>query len=441
MRNYLAAALFASAALNVYLPGISFAGFNLYGFRVLVVVTVAAISFGRLSVGTSLFSAGSVRSLLVTVCALLLWGFISMIWSESIEAGTAELLAVFFFATFAVVMLFLTRSTNYSIQTVLVGWISAFAVTTPVAAWELITGTHLPSAWSLNSPWYATAGRVASTFRNPNDYASFLVVLLPFALLGLAHSKNALRRFLFAGVALLGLILVLITASRLGLVAYIVVALYWLWIRRRPEVAFSYVLLLPLGLILAVAYFTSFGVSQLGGVFNRFGNIGYELQNAGSAEIRLNMALNAIAALIESYGFGIGAGAFEAWISSGAAPYDVGRIVNAHNLWLEILAQYGIVVFCLVVWWLYGCFRVAKASLTSDRPNVSLMSATLLCLLLAYVLAGFGSSSFLSSTINTMCVGSIAVLSAAIETATPRQPRRRIARAGGRGIRPTRSSS
>jgi O-antigen ligase len=70
--------------------------------------------------------------------------------------------------------------------------------------------------------------------------------------------------------------------------------------------------------------------------------------------------------LIDSFGFGVGANAFKDRINTDES---IDFLVDPHNLWIEILSQYGIVIFLafsIAFFWVVG--RLIKKAL-KDKKN------------------------------------------------------------------------
>ena len=62
-----------------------------------------------------------------------------------------------------------------------------------------------------------------------------------------------------------------------------------------------------------------------------------------SIAIRLNMVRNGLHFLARTWGRGVGVGNFEAWIEQGA-PYNTEKALNPHNWWIELSAEFGILI-------------------------------------------------------------------------------------------------
>jgi len=86
-----------------------------------------------------------------------------------------------------------------------------------------------------------------------------------------------------------------------------------------------------------------------------------------SIKIRTNLAKNAFAFFLGSYGFGTGAGSSEHYMAHEGL-YDTSGVTNVHNWWLEILVEYGVWVFAGYVM-LYGGLLVGVLRIRAASSN------------------------------------------------------------------------
>jgi teichuronic acid biosynthesis protein TuaE len=69
------------------------------------------------------------------------------------------------------------------------------------------------------------------------------------------------------------------------------------------------------------------------------------LVSNNSIAVRINMIRNGAIFILRTWGMGVGAGNFEAWIEAYAV-YDTMEFLNPHNWWIELPTEYGILVAC-----------------------------------------------------------------------------------------------
>ncbi|MGI9030920.1 MAG: O-antigen ligase family protein, partial [Ilumatobacteraceae bacterium] len=115
-----------------------------------------------------------------------------------------------------------------------------------------------------------------------------------------------------------------------------------------------------------------------------------------STSIRENLILNGWQFFVETGGMGVGAAGFESRIESGAFDHPLfGRATNPHNLWVELLSQYGLVGITTVVLILFLAVRAAAPLRRPSRFGVAYATA-----LVVYVLAAMTASSYVNEPVS-----------------------------------------
>jgi O-antigen ligase len=121
---------------------------------------------------------------------------------------------------------------------------------------------------------------------------------------------------------------------------------------------------------------------------------------------RVNLFLAGIDMTVSTYGLGVGGGNFSYLMARGYSELWTRDIVDPHNWWIEILSQYGVLVFALYVGFLV---YVALFSLRASRGEGSL-PRFLLPFVLAFVLSGFANSSYVLQPTNWLFLGTILMM-------------------------------
>ena len=394
-----------TAGLGQYLLPLNFGGISIYAYRLLVAVAVPAILLVvrlQLRVGTP----GWV--FLSAMYFWLAWGCLAVTWSPDAAAGMAEVVTVAFGLCAVVVLIVAPSARAQVIDDLRRGWVLAYLATAVVAIWELRSGRHLPGSWVDTAPAYAQRGVVLSTFGNPNNYAAFIVLAFPF----LSWSVGVSRGFARVGYLLLAAstpIMLVLSGGRLAMLA-LVVEMGVVLLTRGKGIR-SLVLLAGAGVLLVVV--TSVALHLDPRTLDKILRVRAELQGGGSASIRLNLAKNGLIFLRDSYGFGAGPASFEKRMATGDALFPTERIVNPHNFWVEIVSQYGVLVFGAF------CFALAFSALTIWRANSSAMlspnqvwgRAATLAALSGYIFAAAENSRFIPQPINWILLGSVIAVS------------------------------
>lgn len=229
------------------------------------------------------------------------------------------------------------------------GWVVAGIVTCAIALVEVITGRHLPG--------YVTdaAPDPAATFGNPNSMAVFLVMSVVWVTP--VHSAGSAVWRAATWLLVLGSApMIYLANARLSLLvwALVVVVVVWGGLRRsRHRLAGLALAASPLLVVVALL-----------GVIPVLADYSGEIATPGSSGgVREQLTRQGLAFAFEHGGLPTWPGSFEALMRAEGDLQGSGGLVNAHNIWVEVLVQYGIVSLVLVLGWLCAC-AVAGKSMT-----------------------------------------------------------------------------
>lgn len=121
-----------------------------------------------------------------------------------------------------------------------------------------------------------------------------------------------------------------------------------------------------------------------------------------SNSVRKNLLLNGLDYLKKSNYMGLGAGGFQASNLLKLNKYPDNEVVGAHNFMIEILSQYGVIIFAMLmsvfIWILFALFQAFKRRLWDEKHFL------VLWLLITLVFMGNANSTFLSLPINWFLV-------------------------------------
>ena len=325
------------------------------------------------------------------------WALIGALWAPE-GAAAFKAATVFAFAAmlFAMLRWWADRWRDQVVGALVTGWRVALLGTALVAAWELATGSHLPTDLASNEA--DVAGVVLSVFRNPNDYGAFLALAIPLCL----FPAGRLRSF-SVPIALGSAGLLVLSGSRFGLLAVGlagVVAMvrfrhrWWTAPSTWVVVAggtIGFVGLVAVGAKIAAKFTALF-------LPGAFGNT--------SAGTRVALIGYGRWAAITTCGIGLGGGGYEVMTTAGDVPIHVrGGDVNPHNMWVEVVSEFGVVGLVLVLILLGAIWGRLR------RRGVPEPAATVLWAALAsYVVAVCTPSSYLASPVNWMFLATVSVL-------------------------------
>jgi len=242
----------------------------------------------------------------------------------------------------------------------------------------------------------------------------FLVLTLPVLLATLDNLRAQLARTALIGFILLLAFLSVLSTSRIAIYGFLITGIVYLF--RRPRLtAIDMISIAFVGGLLALLPVTQRLFSLLTSIDPRYATT---LLVQGSTLIRLNLAIIGIDMLVSTSGFGVGGGNFASTLDATreySHLYTTG-IIDPHNWWIEILSEYGLVMFCLYfgfLWVLYLRHRaVVRARIRPSLRHLPLF-------LLAFFLAGIGPSSFVNLSWQWLYV---AIMVIATSSATGARP-------------------
>ncbi len=195
-----------------------------------------------------------------------------------------------------------------------------------------------------NPPW---SGRITSFLSHYNGTAAYLNMVIPFCIALARRGKDQFSRVLGASCFVLASIAVLLTQSRGGLIAYVAVLLIAAWLLPETRAArFRWITL--------VLVFSAAGALVAGLIFER-------LSGVDSYTEFTRLAIWAGAGLLFAGNpiLGVGYGNFKTALAS-AIPVPEGSMLDAHNLYLELLAETGLAGFLAFAWLIVTFLRYAR---------------------------------------------------------------------------------
>jgi len=376
------------AVLGPHLGGVEAFGVTFFPYRiaVLAIALTSLVLLPRLPWTRNRYMA----YYLLIGCAWTVWALLGVLWARSQIAALRGAFAVAFgFLAFLAVANLESWKAD-ALRWLVRGWVAAAGVVAAVAIWELVTGNHLPGTWFASRPRVPRT-IIASTFDNPNNLGVFLLATVPVLLHALENARAlAVRTSLLVFIAFV-LVMSVLTTSRVAVYGILLIgALYLL---RRPHITKSDVVTgLILAALLVIIPATNRLLTFLASIDPRFVTT---LILHGSTLIRLNLFQIGIDMTTTSFGAGVGGGNFSVILANTHtySDYFTSGIIDPHNWWIEILSEYGIIIFsayCIFLVLLYFRQRAArKKHLTPAIHHLPLF-------FIAFVLSGAGPSSFVN---------------------------------------------
>lgn len=326
----------------------------------------------------------------------LAYGLISLFWAICMIDAVRQIVFILIGISLVYfVVLYLRNLKHYQIIQML--WVAALAVVIAIGYWTIITGQHLPVA-----KLYGRIERIPSAvFTNPNDLGSYLAISLPFLMLYIKYGQKVAVKLASTIGSILALFLLVATGSRMNYLALFCGICFWFFFlsaKRERLIGITAFLAVFIVIILLPVFFQGdqvspfiFGFNKIEGLFLLLTEEGQEMDiSTGS---RINFFLSSFRYLLDTYGFGVGAGNAEYYINNYQYYYTYGYS-NLHNWWLEIAVNYGLFILAGFIYYylslIVNLFRMRKQF---SLPSEIMISEALLLSLVIFFFAAMSPSS------------------------------------------------
>ena len=343
-------------AIIILLSSLAFGGLYI-GFGALQYSRILAIVFAPMLL-SKITKCNYVKPLLIFTLFVILYGSISLLWTPNPSKGIEELLYyIVHFLLFFEILVF-SKYANNAFKSVSWGWILSLSITLVIALWEITTGEHLSNSLDFGDTFYLGGGDfivrryAAVTFYNYNSYVTFICMSLPFVFYTILNKTSKVNFLYVVGVILLSASMILFNGSRGGLLSLSVV--FFIYFFNSPNKKN----VIPVFLILACVFLMYFGNNMLGVISHRSSEGGLVKDDA-----RMQIYSNVLNVFIDTLGLGTGMGGLHLWMSK----FSNDNILAVHCMPLEILAQFGFIIFIIFIIFLTKLFF--KSFKVKDFPR------------------------------------------------------------------------
>jgi len=279
---------------------------------------------------------------------LALWlgyAFLSLLWAASKTDAIRHIIFLFMGISIIFFIVYYFRDLD-QLKRFYWLWLLVFIVLIPVGIWEVTSGAHLPVSKLTKETRHWVIFAPTTVFNNQNDYAAYLVVSLSMILAWIRYSRNVFKRFFIGFLFVAGIWLLILTLSRSCYIAFLMAVSFWfLFLLKFTKKVKAFVVT---GLFVLAIYNLLPGqvapvVTEAISQIKSLQTISFG-QNYGSSSltVRSELIKGSLYSLVDSAGFGVGAGNIENYFKS-SPNYKAAS--NVHNWWIEILANYGIFIF------------------------------------------------------------------------------------------------
>jgi len=388
--------VFFTGFFGVALFPIDIGPFMLFPYRIFLLFLWFIFGLHILIKRKIVFAQSQIKWYFLLLCFWLGYAVLSLAWAISKEAAVRDI--IFLFMGFLVIFF----STYYfrakkDLQILYNLWLAVFGILILIGFWEHLTGYHLPVSGYFHETRTWIKFRPTGVFHNPNDYATFLALSIPFGI-GIIRYGNKKYLRIFGLCNILGAFyLIVASGSRANMIAVLF------------ELIFIFMFLLnikrKLKLVITVGFCIVFLFMFLPGPLQEFFSqtteelnsvVSQTEQMTDSVGVRMNLVRNGLLFLYSTAGFGVGAGNSEYYMAH-FAQYNTAGILNPHNWWLETLIDYGILVFVGYIIFYIGIIQnLWKVYRKKQTVKEKMICEALLVSLVGFFFASISSSSIMA---------------------------------------------
>ena len=246
---------------------------------------------------------------------------------------------------------------------------------------QYITGSYETTKWTDTKLFTDIAGRIYSTFQNPNVFGEYLLFLIPLSLAMCIIAKEKLHKAVYGICTVAALGCLVLTYSRgcwLGLIAGM--GLFLILLYRKT--------LIP---IVLAAPFSLLVIPQ--SILNRFMSIGNLKDN--STAYRVYIWRGTVDMLKKMWPTGVGLGNYSYELSYAPYAYNAIMAPHSHSLYFHQLSETGI--FGFLVFILLAFFTLKQLFMVYKRPKskeLQVLSVALISGFSAFLIQSFFDNTF-----------------------------------------------
>ncbi len=391
----------------IILPGPKIMGITITLYRVFIPIIFLLCIYRELRYKSSIKISKLMLCAIFVLMFMIVYGFGAMMISPYVPAsnGFKELLSLLYSIMIMFCAWYFCR--NDDDRTMVKALCFFLIVVVILSLAEYYTGYHFSTSRFMYSPKQAkiipglnmckSAPMVASTgiFYNENDLCAFLVIFMPFLfMLGGKLSKHTVK-YLFC---LLILALIVFNDATICLAAFAVALLAYIlsFLNLSKIKHFRNVMFVLMAFIVVLPFISPIIMSVIDGISYKFNSLS---NSRSTLAIRIITSLRSIETAFDSYGLGIGPAAFTDYFS---VHYPNNYVYAPHNFLFEVLSEYGVINFTLVVTlWIVLIIKLIK----QYRRTKEQILAVLIAAMLSFCLACLAPSSFIGYSYTWLLVG------------------------------------
>ncbi len=394
--QYLLYLTIISAFPGAYVMSVEIGSIQLFPYRYLLIL-LCLIFIARIYANSWLLNVSKikVRIYLKYLAIWMIYAFISIMWAA--DKGEAARNIIFLFTGILVIffMVFYFNNLNY-LKWLYITLLLIFVALLPIGIWETVTGNHLPNAGLFGIERLDLAFMPSTFFRNPNDYAAYIAITIPMFLVWVRYHEKLLGRTIGLLMIIMGLWVLLMTMSRSSYIALFMGTGFWLIFMLQLKSKIKVVSVVTALLILLALAIPGKIQDSLTLVGEQVSSLSSVYADDDAPDVRKNLIKNGLYFAVQSVGFGVGAGNVEYYMENSSI-YPVGRTINIHNWWAEILVNYGVFIFVgYVILYVTLVLNLWRAYKKVINRTEKMICEALLVGLVSFFMASISSSSIIA---------------------------------------------
>jgi teichuronic acid biosynthesis protein TuaE len=310
---------------------------------------------------------------------LLLWigyGVISLLWVRSLMVGIKYL----FLLGLGILFVFLAVFTFTKVTRLY--WFYAIWMMMTVLLLVIGLINHYGQIQLPTSTLYGASehklGFPTAVFYNQNDFATFLTISFFFYL---ATAKNSKRMWVKTSCLFLGglcIYIISLTESRASLLAVVVGLTVYLLLLLPPLFKKILMGIGTAGLVLGLVVMANTLADR-------------DLDDPSSNAVRVNLLKNTFHYVLDTFGFGVGAGNIPFYLEHEPV-YDTHGVFEVHNWLAEIVGNFGVLVLLGYIT-MYGYLFSSLYQFYREREQHKALFEALLTAIIAFLVASISPSS------------------------------------------------
>lgn len=402
-----------SLAGGSYMLNFKLFGIDVYAFRIFLGLHILLLFLNKDIV---LYNSNFSKTVFFFLIFWILYGTISITWCSDVRLAIHEVIYLIIGLISYVYLYSLSQYFKINFKELLLkNWIYGLIPIFIFSLIEIQSGIHLEGNYlnSLTKLEFLHANNFipVATFDNPNNLAIYLSLSLVFLAVLIRQGKSL---FFFSMLFCVNFYLIILTGSRIGIIFSFsllsIIAIIHLKTFLLVEMKTLY--LKTIGAILLFLLLFLFNstdkvnrseiekrIQLLSEYHNSIKNdYGTNAYDSLSVNVRKNLVYSGLEFASSTYLIGVGSGSFEAKIKKGENKYPTFGIPNPHNYFIEVFAQYGILITLFIL----GIFSFISFNVLAKMFVNKMFEEGLFILLLivCYSLLSNANSSFLPLPLN-----------------------------------------